>query len=677
MSIKPIQVRDLMGGLSLAENSSLQDNQFSTLTNFFYNSEKRLQKRFGKKLFLSIPDAAIIYEPMDSITSYTASEDAVSLALESSDHARGSGALSFDVTVATSANNQAVLTNSSVSTKNISSAKGSANFYIWLPSGAKTDLVDVRLKIGSGASGNYEFTWTVSELGNEAEWLLLSKDFSSATTNGTPNDGSCNYIQIILNYGAGYTDKTGVMVDYCYLKSNTYTKPVKSLYEYIPPSDNLSRLFMNVGTVMYEYQVGADTLIPIKTGLTEDSQFSFMAYKEVVYMSNGADNYMSYDLKGVSEHTGANTYKAKYLMLANDVGFAFGDPSVPSTLAYTSASPSNIQTFGNALVLDNDSSDGVGTGILALESLIVAGKERRIYKVDVATPSSTQIDYSGGIGAFRSIERVENDVLFLNQVGELYSLGQREGTTGSLRALSLSEPIKALSQQLKNLNLANAVYVPSLKNYYLFVDSTGDGICDETLVYSILTKSWARYSGISANDALVFYGNSDSNQSKLLIADPYSGKINQIETGLSDDDSSYTALLKTKNFDLGYPEVFKDFEHVDVFGSMNEIEVVTCRVYVDDELVVDTTIEGADYVGASGGYALDTNPLDTVPLDGDGGSQVTTMYPFKARIPIYQTGTKIQIELETQTSGGSFVLDKFTIYPNSEPIDIFPIDLIY
>lgn len=46
-----INIDNFKGGLSLVDPSTLEDNQFEVLSNMFYNSDKRIQTRYGITTF--------------------------------------------------------------------------------------------------------------------------------------------------------------------------------------------------------------------------------------------------------------------------------------------------------------------------------------------------------------------------------------------------------------------------------------------------------------------------------------------------------------------------------------------------------------------------------------------------------------------------------------------------
>ena len=122
--LKPIRIDQFEGGLSLKDDTLIDDNQLSVATNMFYNNEKKLQTRYGQSNFgSSIPDAVAVISACDVTTNWTVSEDADTLTAEATLQKRGAGALKFNITVAGTANDYGLLTNSSLSL-DVSSANG-------------------------------------------------------------------------------------------------------------------------------------------------------------------------------------------------------------------------------------------------------------------------------------------------------------------------------------------------------------------------------------------------------------------------------------------------------------------------------------------------------------------------------------------------------------------------
>lgn len=673
MTLKPVKIQNLEGGLCTKDDTLIKDNQLSQAENCFYNADKKLQTRYGQTNFGNpIPDALKVISACDVTTGWAVTDDGATLTADSTNMKRGAACLAFDITVAGSANNDAALTNSTLTAVDITTTKGYLRFWFYVPAAFNTNLTNVTLRIGSAVGDYYEFTLPTL---TEAAWQYIVLPFSGATTTGIPNDASITYARLAIFYAAGYTNKTGVKIDDIVCTSATYTKPMMSIKYFESSATGYPRyLTANVGTTLWEYDETSTHWNPIKTGLTDGTRFSMAAYKNIQYFTNGVDNYFDYTGKVCTDRTGANTYKGKYLLLANDIGYIAGDPSVPSTLAYTAATPANLQAFANVLVCDEDSSDGIITGLINLGPIVFVMKNGKIYKVNVATPSREQIDYSNGFLSHRALVRVENECFGINESG-IYSLAQREATVGSIRADALSDDVKQLIDAIKDKTIVSALYNEKLKNCYFFVDQDEDGVPDTALVFSVLTKCWTTYNNMPFNEAVTW---KDSSGNKHIVcANALNGYPKEIETGTNDNGNEINCTISSKNFDLDSPETLKTFEMIEIFGFISEFGQVTINVFVDDEdRSGDVIVTSANYVTASPSFSLSTHPLSTYPIGGSGDVTTQEFYAFKTRIPMYQTGARIKVQIRNNTLDSQCIIVKESIYPYAQPVDVYPTNLI-
>lgn len=679
--IKPVRVDNIQGGLFSGEPTLADDNQLQKAQNVFYNKDGLLQSRRGQANYGNpIPDAIILInacEAPGANGTFSASSDAVNVGTGTAK--QGSGSVDFDVDVSNSGDDFATITNNNFSAVDITNYKGDFRFFFFTPTGGTTDLTDLNVRLGSDASNYYEWTVTPATL-NENDWKLLVLDFTSATVTGSPVDTGIDYWRLQLNYANTYTDKTGFAFDHAYCAADTANKPMMSL-KYFKSTDTSETRYLlaNVGTALYEFDEDSGEWFPVKTGLTEGARFGFTAYKNIMYFTNGVDNYFSYTGTVTAEHTGANTYKGKFVLLANDIGYIAGDPSVPTTLAYTGGSPTNLQTFTNTLVVDEDDSAGRITGLTNLGPIVIVTKEKKIYEVNVATPSRQQLDYSDGARGNRAIVRVENSVYFLNERG-VYTLAQRQAVEGDLRADPITDSIQQLVDTFSNEENAAAYYSQDLRNYYLFTDANDDAVNDTCLVGAIieetsqggLKRSFTNYTGVNANEAVV-YEDSDG-ELHLLIANALSGQMREIEVGTDDNGTAIVYDVITKTHDFGLPETEKTFEYVDLFGFINEMGAFDLEIYIDGVLAQSGTVDGDNFVVAGSGrvYYLGGSALATSPLGGAEGASGTTLYPFKVRLPLYQTGFNIYLRIFSNNDDTQFILTKYNVYPFAQPFGFFP-----
>lgn len=675
-----LSISEFRGGLNLTAPTTLEDNQFETLTNMYYNDSKRVQTRRGITTFgQPVPDSVTLINACEATTNFSVSDDGANLTTGTA--IRGAASLSFDITVATSANNDAILSNSSLSA-DISSAKGYLAFWIKPPTGFNTNLTNVQVRLGSSSSNYYE--WTLSTLTeNTNNFVVLL--YSAATTTGTVTDTAITYFRLIVNYTASYTNQTGILLDSIYSYAATSTKPIASYFFFERDDTLVTTALCTSGTNMFKYDETSTYWEVINTGLTEfetatgyttyRTRWAFCVYKNFVYMCNGIDNYRRWNGTTILEYS--TMPKVRYLRYMGDRVFGAGEDSNPSTLYYTAAAPSDASTINtNSVVVGGDEQGRINI-LRDLGNIIMAAKDKKIYAVDVTGTSVSAIDAGNGGYADRAAANVDNALLLFNDTGIDY-LRERSGVSGA--AAVASEPYTAdvspLITQIaaKQYNSGCGYYISPIHNYYFSFDTNNDNIPDTTLVYSALIgKVWSLY---NLGSIYQFGEYKDSSAVvHYLIAPGTSGQMYEIETGFSDSSIAIDHELKTKNWDFDAPQTWKDFYSVDIFGLASESASISVEVLVDsasastatiDSTVIDTTAT--------------TTPIGTsiigVTTTGGGGSSTSTgqldLYPYKIRIPVYGGGQTVQVRMYSSTAETAWTLDRMSIAYDSNTFDVFP-----
>lgn len=675
-SVKKITVPDFEGGLFTGEPTLAKDNQVIVAQNMFYNDDNILQTRRGQRSYGGIiPDEVVGINDAVVTTDWSVGEDGANLA--TGDARRGANSLQFDIDVSAAGGDFATLTNSNIGGVDISDAKGTVKFYLFVPTGFNTDLTSVVFRLGTDSSNYYE--WTLDTL-TENDWNFISLDYGDFTETGTVADTNIDYVQLRIDYANTYTDKTGIRLNWIYSYSNNSTKPMLSLKYFESTEEGRPRyLLTNVGTSLFEFEEATNDWVVIKTGLTEGTRFGFNAYRNVMYLSNGYDEYMSYDGTVVTEHTGANTYKGRFLILANDVGFIAGMLDNPTVVQYTNTGPTDLNTYPSANIIDTDRDDSAGiiTGMLNLGPIVMVFKEKKTYQLDIATPSFQVLDYSDGGVSDRTLMQVENSIYFLSQRGQ-YTLAQREALTEDFRATPLTDDITAIIKSFDNTETTCGIYIPELKNVYLFGDTNDDETNDACVIRNLGVKGYTTYVGMNVNE-IVKYKDSEGVE-HILVANSINGQMKEIEYGTNDNGNPIEYIMETKEFDFGEPQLMKTFEMIEVHGFISENGQLDVKAFIDDEFESPTaTVNGEDYIveGQDLVYYLGGSALGTVPLGGGGDEDdATTFYPFIVRVPIYQTGFKIKIRVSSEELNTQFMVTKASVYPQGQAIQVFPTNYI-
>jgi len=670
--VKPIKIQDVTGGMNTGEPTGIEDNQFSDLKNMFYDQDRRLQVRRGSIAFSDpIPDTVVLINACDAITDFSVADDGANIATDTA--RRGSNSLAFDVDVSASASNSASLIWSGSSAVDSSSATDTFAFWFLPPTDYATDLTDIKIHLGSSASDYHE--WTLGAL-TENEWNFVVLSFTDATDTGTPDDSAIDHFQVEINYDAAYTDKLGWAIDSLYTYSSSSSSGQHSL-QFHKDSQGTRYLLAGVGENIFEYRIAEDKWEVIKTGLTDGQRFSSGMFKDVISITNGVDNYMTYNGTTVTEH--ASVAKGKYIVIANDVGYLAGVSTDASTVYYTNANPTDLTTFPNNEPIDEDNGQSI-TAIGRVGPLLTIGKERSMYIFDSATPSVENIDYEGGVEAHRAQAQVENDRYVLSAEG-VVSLAQREATTGALRGTPISRNIQSILDGLENTHLACAAYWPATNNFYLAVDDENTGTNRTIYVLSSLTNAWTYYKGINANEFCV-YEDEDGVQ-HLLVANPYGGQTVEMETGYNDQGSAIAWNITSKTYDFGEAGRLMTYPRADIKGlhsEQSEAEVTATTVLVTQQTKTKhiNYSEDLDLKTTGSTSPLGVKEFGSTPFGGavsSGSSSKLNLYPFQRYMPLYMTGRYITLSMGGDALNSSLALTNINIFPIPHDANVVPTNL--
>lgn len=668
-SVKPLEITNLIGGMNTADPTVIEDNQFADLLNMFYDLDGILTTRRGSETFgEAIPDAVMLLNAADATTNWVASDDANTIATGTA--IRGTFALSFAITAS---GTTATVTNASLGSINIGAANDYLRFWLFVPTGFNTDLTNVKIRLGSDSTNYYE--WTLGTL-TENTSNFISLAIADATTTGTPNEASINYFRWQASYPAAYANQAGIRLDSIYTYGNTSASAIHSLQTH-KKSTGTRYLIAGAAGSIFEYRETQEIWEVIKTGLTSGKRFSSAMFKDVMYITNGTDNYMSYNGVLVSEHAGVE--KGKYITVANDVGVLSGVAADASTVFYTNANPTDFTSFPNFEPVNED--DGqIITGARMVGPLLIAFKERSNYIINLfSTPVTiSTTDYDGGCKSDRSIVRVENDTYFLSENG-ITSLAQREGTSGAVRGSSMSDNIRNNLRNLSNRNLSCATYWPKTSNYYFAIDDENSGQNRTVYVRSIKAQgAWTRWKGVNANEFCIWTDSSDVEH--LLIANPYGGQVVELETGFTDQGNPIEWRITTKTYDFNQPGRLVVYERADFGGFHSEQSTAEATVAVVNvsEVTKTKTISYSATKDGTGNSVLSTlgnRTLGSTPLGGSGIDELAgdlTLYPFYRYMPLYFTGRYAAAEITGNADLSAFALTKLSWWPIGLSKDTVP-----
>jgi len=145
----------------------------------------------------------------------TTGSDATTLAETETLSLTQATSLTFDIDVSQSANNYALIQNSDMEATDLSDYQDIGRIQFWIKLPSVTNFTNVEVRWGSSASVYWSGTATTQADGSAlvAGWNYVEIDWADATETGSVDEDNIDYLAVILNYAAGYTDQTNVVIE--------------------------------------------------------------------------------------------------------------------------------------------------------------------------------------------------------------------------------------------------------------------------------------------------------------------------------------------------------------------------------------------------------------------------------------------------------------------------------
>lgn len=364
--------------------------------------------------------------------------------------------------------------------------------------------------------------------------------------------------------------------------------------------------------------------------------------------------------------------RIRYMQISQNVARWAGEDKNPNTLYFTdwfSLPVPNLQD-----ITANQS--GVGAeqewiinwmGQYAQGLMVM--KSKRTYYASVASGAflSDPIDSQAGGYSNRAIDIVADTIVYFNESG-VDSLAKRDGVNGAGAIVSqnLSSKIRDLLNTIQPISYNSncAQYVKKANNYHFAIDTNWDDIPDTVVVYSSITGGRSIY---DFGNVYHFgeYTAPDWN-SQFLFASGSGGQMYEYEYGFTDDWNPIQCEIQTKAFDEWQPSQVRNYSYVDVIGYKQRGGIINISVLVNG-------------VSVSGGEVTDDNLDFNLPPLGIGVRPIGTgtiwgewavldLYPFTVRVPLYEYGNTIALNLQSEVQ---MIYEKMRVNIDNEEVDYF------
>lgn len=455
-------------------------------------------------------------------------------------------------------------------------------------------------------------------------------------------------------------------------------KPFTSIF-FFQNDATFERNFFGVAwDIFYKYDDENNSWKEIKKGLKEfekdwvtHTRWSFVVYKNVLYMCDWVNPYASYDGKDYKEYN--SQPKFRYLRYMNDTIFWAWDDENPSTLYWTNPVSNDWSNLkDNVVVVWWDELWRINW-IKDLWQAVLVFKNKKIYSIDIINKKSFPIDAQNGWYAHRSIDGVWRSLFYQSDIW-IDNLQNREQTTwvAWLESISQTKNVSKITDKIKNKSLNNSlwIYISEFANYYYSFDISWDGVADSTLVFSALNKAWTSYTLPSIFD---FWFYIDKNwEYKWLIAPNNNWQLFELEKWFNDNWKAIECELRTKKYDFWESSLLKTFQQVDISWMKSKKWKILLEIFVDNELVQSAEIWDDLIVSTEDSILLWNKPIWVNSLSTNKKwEEELELYRYVARLPLYVSWKEIQVKLSSNEENFAWTYEWCNIWLDVESFELF------
>jgi hypothetical protein len=348
--------------------------------------------------------------------------------------------------------------------------------------------------------------------------------------------------------------------------SGIFGSKISSLYRYYYGTTG-KKLLKTAGVSMAYEDDTSGNMSGIATTYTDNRVFDYTTHTDTddtqyVLIANGADKVTSYEgTAGTSVVELSGAPKAQYIDSYMDRVWCAGVSQLPNRLYNSSLGSMKDWTTPNDAgfidVPNCDQGDYI-TGVKNLMENLVIMQNNNIFVLTGTTPYDfvlRKTNSNVGSECPWTIKNIKSYLAFLDKTSNNVYL------FNGVDSYPIGDPIR---EDLKNINSAN--YSNSVAGVYqnrwdwLAVPYSTATTNNRVYTYDTMMKAWAGpYTTISANCFASFDGPGDAGE---LLCGDYSGYVQKLDTGTTDNGTDITMDYRTKNHDVGMPEYHKRFKKV-------------------------------------------------------------------------------------------------------------------
>jgi hypothetical protein len=511
-------------------------------------------------------------------------------------------------------------------------------------------------------------TWSFeihSRANRGSKYLLSSSSISVADT-------AYRYLYVCSSEGLANSNGTSGYSENFYINPFFAGEPeVRGIYDYRLINGNQFTIACTSDGKVYK-----DDVTTIKTGMSTTNWFDFAVYDDKLYIVdgttipqiwNGSDASTTSITSIPTEWTG-NNYP-QWIVVHGDALterlWAGGCPNFPNTIYYSAGGTDNFLATGSGQIYIETGSDVGIVGAVEFGDRLLVFSKRKAYIIldtssDINNWNYAPAQWTGGVANHRLIVKTPNDIVLMNDSGDVFSIKTVE-SYGDYKAASLTRPSQMDVWIREHVALSaiddfHAIYDPKIRAIKFFVARKANPTVkiNTALVYYIDRKpeeGWIVHdnqdndSGYSASSAGVFRVNNEY----LVQTGDYEGRLWELESATKKDNSLvFWAGWKTPKLNFGSNRDKKKFARLVVVATAIGYHNLNMNWWVDDVLQTPKAISMAGTGGALCFWTLCTSVLSGCEL-------------IDKPITLGVTGRRIQFEFYNDDVGKDFAVNSILI----------------
>jgi hypothetical protein len=319
-----------------------------------------------------------------------------------------------------------------------------------------------------------------------------------------------------------------------------------------------------------------------------------------------------------------------------------GAANVPGATAFSADAVGN--TDANVIDINKFDGDKI-TALAKYQDALIIFKERSIYQMTLdstGVPIIAPVSKSYGCVGHKSVDNVENDIMFLTRNG-VYVLGNEPNYFNVVRTNELSSRIHTEIDAINPTNYTNATALFNQYVFYMGIPSGGVTANNVSLTYDRRFLAWSKLTHIQPESFCLF--TDSTNVDAIYFTSSGSANVYKMTTNYDSNGAAISAQWTSKAFDLSDFAGYKRWISCTILFRQL-VGTVNIDFYTDNGTLSKSTSITSSTSGGLGTNVLGGgDELGGQPSSASGGTVAlsSTNIPYRVRLGVKSRNIKVKI----------------------------------